>query len=143
MQGPKLKIVADCGDCEFLNYNRDYFICEKLSVGFTCILDKLERNPITPLECPFLEKSLIEHKDIYISEIKNSQIIRLKEVIKTIFSKNDYEYTYEEFTLTYVRILTGGINKFVVKELSTSLSDYNFKIISNETDVVVELIKES
>ena len=87
MQGPKLKVIAECGDCEFLNYNRDYFICEKLSTGCTWTLDKLEKNPITPLECPFLEKSLIEHKDVYVSEIKNSQIIRIKDLIKTIFSK--------------------------------------------------------
>jgi len=118
MQGPKLKVVAECGDCEFLNYNKDYFICEKLSTGCTWTLDKLENNPIASLECPFLEKSLVAYKNNYISEINNSHSIRIKNIIKTIFSKNDYEFNYEEFSLTY-------------------------KIISNGTDVVIELIKEN
>lgn len=142
MQGPKLKIIGDCSSCEFTNYNRDYLICEKLSVGCVCIIGKLNDVPVTPIECPFLEKSIAEYIPNYISDLKNSQIIRIKDILKDIFSKNNYEFTYEEFNLDYIRIITGGINKSTIDNFQ-KLSDYTFEIISNGTDVVIELKKEN
>lgn len=141
MQGPKLTIINDCSSCEFLNWNRDYLFCEKLSTGVTWTLERSDTTPITPLECPFLEKSITKFTADYISEIKNSHVIKMKDIIKNIFSKNEYTYDYDEFNLEFIRIRTGNITDSNTTELQKLLPDYKFEIMSNGTDVIIELSK--
>lgn len=145
MQGPKLKIVAECGNCEFLNYNKDYFICEKLSVGCTWTLDKLaknailDKNPIPPSECPFLEENSIHFHNESLFQLHENREEKLKKKIESIFS----DFKFEKLTLNKILLSLEEVTDFQISQIQKELSQYNFKIerASDDINLILTLTK--
>ena len=137
MQGPKLKIISECGNCEFLNHNRDYLFCDKLSNHQTTyILEKINNNVIPDKNCPFLEETSIQFHNESLFQLHENREEKLKKKIESIFSN----FKFEKLTMNEIHISIEEITEFHISEIQKELSQYNFKIERASNDINLILI---
>lgn len=129
-QGPSLKIINTCYNCEFFNGNFNGVKCEKLGKYLNQDYDTY----IRPHElCPFLksEKETLENK---LAEIEMTESKKLEKLITNIFS--GYDYNIDEYTGGIYLKVHSSIYSTSYSEFNEKLPDYEFSIDSYDSDTM-------
>lgn len=138
MQGPKLKVVVECGNCEFLKQTQlnDKF-CDKLNIKL-----RTNNNLSTPPDknCPYLEENYIEFHNESLFQLHENREEKLKKKIESIFS----DFKFEKLTMNEIHLSIEEVTDFHISEIQKELSQYNFKIerASDDVNLILTLTRK-
>ncbi len=137
MQGPKLKIQYECGNCKYLKSEQlNNNSCKKLNV-------KLQTNginlPIPNENCPFLEENAIIFHTESITQISKTKEIKIKETLKSIFN-NDSMYSIKP---NKIFITSESITCSMIDKVKTYFPDYTMEFsVADNVNVCLSLTKK-
>lgn len=135
MQGPKLKIQYECGDCEFTNHNRGKVICDKLNIT----LQVKEGKIVTDLTCPFIEENEIRFHNESLFKIHEKQEESLKYILKNIFTN----FEFHNLTVNEILLTIETITKHHIEKIQKELPDYLYEIyVDNHINLKLCLTKK-
>lgn len=122
MQGPKLKIVTECGNCKYLKLEQLYNnSCKKLNV-------KLQTNginlPIPNENCPFLEENSITFHNESLMKISKNKEDKIENSIKTIFPL----YKFHKLSINEIILATETITNDHIVKIQKEFPDYLYEI---------------
>ncbi len=131
-QGPSLRIINTCYNCEFFESNLNGVKCNKLEKW----LFEDYNHYVRPYEsCPFLksEKEMLEGK---LAEIETMEAKQLEKLIIDIFSGYDYSVDDEYTGGTIYLKVNSSIYSTSYSEFKEKLPDYEFAIDSYDSDTM-------
>jgi hypothetical protein len=129
-QGPSLKIINTCYNCEFFEINLNGVKCNKLEKW----LSEDYNRYVRPHElCPFLksEKEMLENK---LAEIEVMETKQLEKLIINIFS--GYDYSTDDYSGGISLKVKSSIYSTSYSEFKEKLPDYEFAIDSYDSDTM-------
>lgn len=117
MQGPKLNIITECKDCQFLGAT---IICNKLNVSL-----ELKNGLINPHKsCPFLEENAIKFHNEAISKITKNKETKIKNIIDEIFPDCELRL----FSVNEIILATETITNDHIVKIQKEFPDYLYEI---------------
>ncbi len=132
MQGPKLKVVAECGNCEFLGITT---LCKKLNISL-----ELRNGLVQPNEnCPFVEENAIRFHSESITQISKIKEIKNKETLKSIFN-NDSMFSIKP---NEIFVTSESITCSMIDKVKLHFPDYTMEFsVADNYNVCLSLTKK-
>ena len=139
MQGPKLKIISECGGCKYVRYNYEAGLnnCDKLHI----ILLTTETKEVIPdKNCPFIDETSIQFHNESLFQLHENREEKLKKKIESIFS----DFKFEKLTINEIHLSIEEITEFHISKIQKELSQYNFKIerASDDINLILTLTRK-